>query len=316
MTIPTALVQDNGSNNKNVDNRILIVDDDDAIRDSMQEFIERSGFTAFSAASAEEAMELLSKEVIHVAITDIILPGRDGLELTDFIKSGYDIDVIVMTGYSGDYSYEEAINKGASDFVFKPVRFEELLLRLKRVLKERRLTKERAKMLGKLQNLAITDGLTKLYNSRHFYNQLDVEVGRSRRYNHPLALLLLDIDHFKEFNDAYGHLEGDKVLVSISLNIQDCLRAMDSAYRYGGEEFTVILPETNGEEARTVAERIRRKIASEPHTPNSDKNQSVTISIGVTEYVNGEEAAAFVQRADQAMYASKGKGRNIVTIIY
>ena len=299
-----------------MDNRILIVDDDDAIRDSMQEFIERSGFTAFSAASAEEAMELLAKEVIHVTITDIILPGRDGLELTDFIKSGYDIDVIVMTGYSGDYSYEEAINKGASDFVFKPVRFEELLLRLKRVLKERRLTKERAKMLGKLQNLAITDGLTKLYNSRHFYNQLDVEVGRSRRYNHPLALLLLDIDHFKEFNDTYGHLEGDRILVAIGLDIQDCLRAMDSAYRYGGEEFTVILPETNGEEARTVAERIRRKIASEPPKAGKDRNLSVTISIGVTEYVRGEEMAAFVQRADQAMYSSKKKGRNIVTIMY
>jgi len=316
MTMSTALVQDNGSNNKNLDNRILIVDDDDAIRDSMQEFIERSGFTAFSAGSAEEAMELLAREDVHVAITDIILPGRDGLELTDYIKSGYDIDVIVMTGYSGDYSYEEAINKGASDFVFKPVRFEELLLRLKRVLKERRLTKERAKMLGKLQNLAITDGLTKLYNSRHFYNQLDVEVGRSRRYNHPLALLLLDIDHFKDFNDNYGHLEGDKILVAIGLNIEDCLRAMDSAYRYGGEEFTVILPETNGEEARTVAERIRRKIESAHNTPDATTNLSVTISIGVTEYISGEEVSAFVQRADQAMYSSKKKGRNIVTIQY
>lgn len=314
--MPTALVQDNGSNNRNLDNRILIVDDDDAIRDSMQEFIERSGFTAFSAGSAEEAMELLTKEEVHVAITDNILPGRDGLELTDYIKSGYDIDVIVMTGYSGDYSYEEAINKGASDFVFKPVRFEELLLRLKRVLKERRLTKERAKMLGKLQNLAITDGLTKLYNSRHFYNQLDVEVGRCRRYNHPLALLLLDIDHFKNYNDTYGHLEGDKVLVAIGLHIQDCLRAMDSAYRYGGEEFTVILPETNGEEARTVAERIRRKIESEPHNPDEDASVAVTISIGVTEYVNGEDFATFVQRADQAMYSSKTKGRNVVTIQY
>ena len=261
-------------------------------------------------------MELLAREDVHVAITDIILPGRDGLELTDYIKSGYDIDVIVMTGYSGDYSYEEAINKGASDFVFKPVRFEELLLRLKRVLKERRLTKERAKMLGKLQNLAITDGLTKLYNSRHFYNQLDVEVGRSRRYNHPLALLLLDIDHFKDFNDNYGHLEGDKILVAIGLNIEDCLRAMDSAYRYGGEEFTVILPETNGEEARTVAERIRRKIESAHNTPDATTNLSVTISIGVTEYISGEEVSAFVQRADQAMYSSKKKGRNIVTIQY
>jgi len=315
MNMKTALVQDRGSNNKNLEDCVLIIDDDDAIRATMHEFIERSGYTTFSAGSAEAAMELLIKEEIDVAITDIILPGRDGLELTDYIKSGFDIDVIVMTGYSGDYSYEEAINKGASDFVFKPVRFEELILRLKRVLKERRLTRERAKILGKLQNLAITDGLTKLYNSRHFYSQLDAEVGRSARYKHPLSLLLLDIDHFKDFNDAYGHLEGDKVLVSIGLNIQDCLRAMDSAYRYGGEEFTVILPETNGAEAHTVAERIRQKIGSEPHTPESAENITVTISVGVTEYITGEDATAFVQRADQAMYTSKNKGRNIVTIL-
>ncbi len=316
MKMTKALDQDSGSNNKNLEDRVLIVDDDDAIRQTMQEFIRRSGFTTFSASSAEEAMELLAKEEIHVAVTDIILPGRDGLELTDYIKTGFDIDVIVMTGYSGDYSYAEAINKGASDFVFKPVRYEELLLRIKRVLNERRLTKERAKILGKLQNLAITDGLTKLFNSRHFYSQLGAEVGRSARYKHPLSLLLLDIDNFKVFNDAYGHLEGDKVLVSIGLNIQACLRAMDSAYRYGGEEFTVILPETNGEEARTVAERIRQAIGSEPHTPDGAGEVAVTISVGVTEYINGEEASAFVQRADQAMYTSKKKGRDIVTLQY
>jgi two-component system cell cycle response regulator len=104
--------------------------------------------------------------------------------------------------------------------------------------------------------------------------------------------------------------------LSIALNIQACLRTMDSAYRYGGEEFTVILPETNGEEARTVAERIRQRIASEPHNPGAEKNVTVTISNGVTEYISGEDAAVFVQRADQAMYASKKKGRNTVTIMY
>ena len=295
------------------DDRVLIVDDDDAIRDSMNEFIRRSGFTAFSAPSAEEAIELLHQEEIHVVITDIMLPGRDGLELTDIIKKNYDIDVIVMTGYSGDYSYEEAIQKGASDFVFKPVRFEELLLRLKRVLKERGLTREKARMLDKLQNLAITDGLTKLYNSRHFYNQLEVEIGRCRRYQHPLALLLLDLDHFKDYNDTYGHLEGDKVLLRIGEVIQYCLRSMDSAYRYGGEEFTIILPETSGEEALNVAQRIRTALENERFNPTPGDNVRITISIGVTEYHAGEDVTAFVQRADQAMYLSKENGRNRVS---
>jgi len=105
---------------------------------------------------------MLQSESVDVVITDIMLPGMDGLELTDRIRKNFEVDVIVMTGYSGDYSYEEAISKGASDFVFKPVRFEELLLRLRRVLKERRLTQERIQMLEKLKRLSITDGLTKL----------------------------------------------------------------------------------------------------------------------------------------------------------
>ena len=299
-----------------MDERILIVDDDENIRESMSEFIERAGYPTFSATSAESAIKLLKNSPMDVMITDIILPGIDGLELTDIIKSDYDIDVIVMTGYSSEYSYEEAINKGAADFVFKPVRFEELLLRLKRVLRERNLAKERESMLGKLQNLAITDGLTKLQNSRHFYNQLSMEVGRSNRYNHPLSLLLLDIDHFKGYNDNYGHLEGDRVLVRIAQVIKSCLRTMDSAYRYGGEEFTIILPETNAKEALIVAERLRSAVEAETFGPSPGTPVKVTISVGVTEYAKNENKSDFVHRADQAMYGSKESGRNSVSILY
>jgi len=296
--------------------KILIVDDDVNIRESMHEFVQRAGYPVYSAEHAERAIELLRDVQLDVVITDIILPGLDGLELTDIVKNDYNADVIVMTGYSGEYSYEEAINKGAADFVFKPVRFEELLLRLKRVLKERELQRERERMLGKLQNLAITDGLTKLNNSRHFYHQLAAEVGRSNRYGHPLSLLLLDIDHFKNYNDQYGHLEGDKVLVRIAGVIKSCLRAMDSAYRYGGEEFTIILPETKAKEAITVAERIRSAVEKESHTPNGGDAVFITISIGVTEYRKTEKKSTFVHRADEAMYSSKENGRNKVTLLH
>lgn len=295
---------------------ILIVDDDAGIRDSMTAFIERAGYATYSADSAEQAIDRLKEHQMEVVITDIILPGMDGLDLTDIIKNDYDIDVIVMTGYSSEYSYEEAINKGASDFVFKPVRYEELLLRLKRVIKERNLTRERERMLGKLQNLAITDGLTHLYNSRHFYHQLAVEVGRALRYKHHLALLLMDIDHFKRYNDKYGHLEGDKVLVRIAQVINSCLRGMDSAYRYGGEEFTILLPETTADEAMTVAERLRAAVSEETFTPSPEIDLTITVSIGVTEYLRDEKKSSFVQRADQAMYLSKEKGRNGVSVLY
>jgi diguanylate cyclase (GGDEF)-like protein len=296
--------------------QILIVDDDVAVRNTMNEYITSAGYQSDAVSCAEEALELLEKKSFHVVITDIILPVMGGLDLTKIIKKDKESDVIVMTGYSDDYSYEEAINIGASDFVIKPVRLEELLLRLKRVLKERDLTKERVRMMEKLQKLAVTDGLTKLYNSRSFYSQLETEVDRFNRYKHPLALLLLDLDHFKEYNDNFGHLEGDKVLVRFSQIIKSCLRANDTAYRYGGEEFTVILPETGGEEAGTVAQRIRAALEAERFTPVDGKKVKITISIGVTEYQPKEELSTFIQRADRAMYRSKQKGRNMVSMLY
>lgn len=295
--------------------KILIIDDDAGVRDSMQEFIKDSGYDIYTASSAEEALELLKSEIVDVVITDIILTGMDGLELTDLIKHNYDIDVIVMTGYSEKFSYEDAINKGASDLVFKPIRYRELMLRLKRVLKERQLSIDRAKMLKTLEKLAITDGLTRLYNLRHFYKQLEIEIDRCNRYGHSLALLLLDIDHFKKCNDTYGHLEGDKVLVKLGQNIKLCLRTMDSAYRYGGEEFTIILPETTGKEANNVAERISASVESERFSTKTGEDFSITISIGVTEYFKEEQLSTFIHRADQAMYKSKAKGRNRISFL-
>ena len=300
---------------KNSDINVLIVDDDLSVRNTIDEYIANAGFSTLAASSAEEALELIEKNNFAVVITDIRLPGLGGLELTKVIKQKNGSDVIVVTGYSDDYSYEEAINIGASDFVIKPVRLEELLLRLRRVLKERQLSTERTRMMQKLQKLATTDGLTKLYNSRSFYSQLELEVDRYNRYKHPLSLLLLDIDNFKEFNDNFGHLEGDKVLVRFSQIIKSCLRTNDSAYRYGGEEFTVILPETNGDEAKTVAQRIRSSLETEKFKPIPDRNAKITISIGVTQYFPKEELSAFIRRADKAMYLSKKNGRNRVSVL-
>ena len=299
-----------------MDEHILIVDDDTAIKDSIHEFIERSGYNSLTASSAEEALELLKSNRVNVIITDIMLPGEDGLHLTGLVKQNHDIDVIVMTGYSDDYSYSEAINKGASDLLFKPFRFEELLLRLKKVLKNRQVLQDRARVVDKLEELAITDGLTKLYNLRHFYNQLEIEIGRSNRYGHSLSLLLLDIDNFKMYNDSYGHLEGDKILVRLSQIIKSCLRNMDSAYRYGGEEFTVILPETKGKEAKNVANRIKTAVELERFFLEPDKISTITISIGLTEYFKKEQLSTFIKRADQAMYNSKAKGRNRISSLF
>ena len=294
--------------------KVLIVDDDTAIRESIQEYLTLIKFNAIAVASAEDAIDYLEKNTVDIVITDILMTGMDGFELTDFIKKNYNTDVIVITGYSAEYSYEEAISKGANDFIFKPVRFEELKLRIKRVLRESNLAKDRIEMLEELKTLAITDGLTKLYNSRHFYNQLELEIERLKRYKHPLSLLMLDIDDFKAYNDKYGHIEGDKVLMIIGKIIQSCLRTMDSGYRYGGEEFTVLLPETNSKQAKLVATRIKNELSNNVIKANGDEN-NITVSIGLTEYNYDEDIKNFIKRADMAMYESKEKGKNTISCI-
>ena len=178
-----------------------------------------------------------------------------------------------------------------------------LFLRQQRaLLREVEATKDR------LAELSITDGLTGLYNSRHFYDRLAEEVTRSHRYGRTFSVLLFDIDNFKRHNDEFGHLSGDKVLKRLGKTVRLILRDHDSGYRYGGEEFTVILPETDVDQASIVAERLRMRFSEE----RFENGVSKTISIGVSEYTSGEESSSLVKRADEAMYAAKRAGKNRV----
>lgn len=292
---------------------ILIVDDDFAIKESVEEYLTLLSYRVQSASSAEEALEIMETYPADVVLTDIMMHGMDGLELTRIIKEKYESDVMVMTGYSADYSYEEAVKTGASDFIFKPFRFEELDLRIKRVLREAEFKKERAKLLKELEQLAITDALTKLFNSRHFFRQIKMEIERNDRYNHALSLMILDIDLFKNYNDTWGHLEGDKVLMAIGRIINSCMRSMDTAYRYGGEEFAVLLPETGLKKACVVGNRIKDLISSAVFEPQPGVRRSVTVSIGASELKEGEDFTSFIRRTDKALYKSKKDGRNRLT---
>lgn len=162
------------------------------------------------------------------------------------------------------------------------------------------------------RELSILDDLTRLYNSRYFYSQLGMEIARADRYGQPLTLLLLDLDDFKTFNDAYGHVEGDRVLMRLGQVVKRCLRRTDSAYRYGGEEFTVIMPMTTSEEGAVTAERIRTEFKKETFSPAPDLDVHVTASVGVARYRPPEEMKAFVQRVDQLMYRGKKNGKDRV----
>ncbi len=176
---------------------------------------------------------------------------------------------------------------------------------------ERKRTEEALKESElRYRELSIIDDLTQLYNSRYFHAQLEKEIERSNRYEQPLTLLMLDLDNFKTFNDAYGHVEGDHVLSRLGQVIKRCLRDSDSAYRYGGEEFTIMLPMTISEEGIVTAKRVQMELRKEPFSPALDKEVYITVSIGVAQYKPKEEIKAFVQRVDQLMYQAKENGRD------
>jgi len=162
------------------------------------------------------------------------------------------------------------------------------------------------------RDLSIIDDLTQLYNSRHFYAQLKIETERSNRYEQPLTLLLMDIDKFKDFNDTYGHIEGDNVLSQLGKLLKQCLRETDSAYRYGGEEFTIILPMTTIEDGTIMAERIQTELREKAFFPVPGQKVYMTGSIGLAQYKPKEEIKAFVHRVDQLMYQAKKKRKHSI----
>jgi diguanylate cyclase (GGDEF)-like protein/PAS domain S-box-containing protein len=163
---------------------------------------------------------------------------------------------------------------------------------------------------NRYRELSMTDSLTKLYNSRHFFNRLNYEVDRAKRYRQPLSLVLLDIDNFKGYNDTYGHFEGDKVIRVLAEVIRKNLRHIDMAFRYGGEEFTVLLPETASNNAFIVAERIRENFAKTELCPVPESKVHMTISIGVGQYIPDEQVPTFLKRVDEGMYRAKELGKN------
>lgn len=165
---------------------------------------------------------------------------------------------------------------------------------------------------NRYRELSIGDDLTQLYNARHFYQQIRLEIERADRYEQPLTILLLDLDDFKRFNAAYGHVEGDQVLMRLGQVLKRCLRQTDSAYRYGGEEFAILLPMTTSAEGAVAAERIRMEFKREIFSPAPGQDAHLTVSIGLAQHKPKEEMKAFVRRVDQLVCRGKKNGKNRV----
>ncbi|MGB0468250.1 MAG: GGDEF domain-containing protein [Pontibacterium sp.] len=177
---------------------------------------------------------------------------------------------------------------------------------------------ESKRLAAKLKKQSITDELTGLYNQRHFYSVLSVEMSRAGRYQHPLSLLCIDLDNLKKVNDQLGHLEGDRILREASRALLDCCRSIDLSFRYGGDEFMVLLPQTDCAEAARVAERIRKQfnnICSYSVELGNNVVISTSLSLGVTDTLGTEDVDHFIQRADLAMYEAKNSGGNRTMMI-
>jgi diguanylate cyclase (GGDEF)-like protein len=174
---------------------------------------------------------------------------------------------------------------------------------------------ERKRIQSELERIITLDPLTSLLNRRHFFDQAQKELDRSRRYNRPLSILMLDIDYFKRVNDQYGHLVGDRVIIEVSRRIKDTLRKIDLACRYGGEEFAILLPETPLVQATMVANRLGRAIGSQP-VIKTEYEISITVSLGVASFEHDSPVTvdAMLDRADKALYAAKQNGRNQVVV--
>jgi diguanylate cyclase (GGDEF)-like protein len=164
------------------------------------------------------------------------------------------------------------------------------------------------------RSLSLTDSLTGLFNSRYLHERLPAEIERASRYGRPLSLLVLDCDNFKSINDRYGHLEGDKVLMSLAEVIGLCLRRSDSAFRYGGEEFVVLLPEAGEQASVALANRLREMFANQKVLTAAGEEICCTVSVGVSRHVPGDTESSLIRRADEACYSAKDQGRNCVVL--
>lgn len=181
---------------------------------------------------------------------------------------------------------------------------------------ERRNAEEKLRLSEEVyRKISVTDGLTELYNARHFHVILDQELSRAARYRRPLSLIILDLDDFKRINDNYGHAEGDLVLQVLSGIIQSCLRGGDTAYRYGGEEFAVLMPEAPVAAGAALGERLRHSLAERAVLLGCGVVVNISVSVGVTQYLPGDDVKSLFCRADDGMYQAKRRGKNCVVIV-
>ncbi|MBS0245885.1 MAG: PleD family two-component system response regulator [Proteobacteria bacterium] len=259
--------------------------------------------------AAEGNYELL---IVSLGLTDF-----DGLRLCSQVRSlerTRSIPILAIAEPDNNAKLVRGLEIGVNDYLIRPIDKNEMLARVRTQIKRKRYTDRLRDNVAMSIEMAITDALTGLHNRRYMETHLGALTEQAAQRGKPLAVLILDIDFFKSINDGHGHDAGDDVLREFAVRIRKSIRNIDLACRYGGEEFVIVMPETDIAVAGMVAERIRRKIAAEPFAiQQGEKRLDVTLSIGIAALgAAGDNAAAMLKRADQALYRAKRDGRNRV----
>ena len=301
---------------------LLIVDDSPAIRKLIRETITTDNLFSHivEASNGMEALKVFFNSKIDFVITDVVMPKVDGYKFISTIKDseiGKDVPVVMLSASRKEVIDKiKGLNIGASDYVIKPFDSHELVARVKVFIKLQELQEELKEKNILLEKQAITDELTGLYNRRHFYEHLKMQLSLAKRHGFQIACLLIDIDHFKDINDTYGHDVGDKALKAIAKVMQDRLREGEVLARFGGEEFIIYLNRADVEGAISAGERMRKAIASANFSDDVKNPLTVTISIGVAMYPHEglKDSDDIIKAADEALYYAKKTVRNKVVL--
>jgi len=287
--------------------KVLIVDDAPDTVEIIKKLLVFEGYEVLTTSTGEEGVKKVEQEKPEIVLLDITLPGIDGNEaLRRIRKVDSIVSVIMLTAFATVDNAISALKEGASDFIKKPFENEHLVHLVNQCLEKYQTLKEKGRLEEEVQRLSITDDLTGLYNYRHFYKTLELEIARLKRQRTALSLLMFDMDNFKRYNDLYGHLEGDKVLKKVGEVVDRLIRShVDSGYRYGGDEFAVLLVGATLDQAMPIAERLRISIEQAGF-------RDISVSIGVTEFYPDYNLREFVRLADDSLYAAKHSGGNRV----
>jgi diguanylate cyclase (GGDEF)-like protein len=300
--------------------KILISDDDPVTRRLLETTLAEWGHQIVVTHDGNQALQALQEEdPPTLAILDWIMPEMDGIEVCRRVRQWGDVPyiyIIMLTVKDSQQDMIEGLEAGADDYITKPVDIQELRVRLRagqRVLdlQDAFLTTQKI-----LQNRATQDALTELWNRFKILQILENELNRSSREGVPVAILMADLDNFKQVNDTFGHVAGDAVLREVAQRMHSCLRSYDSIGRYGGEEFLIVLPGCDAWRCLKVAERLRSCVCEQ--SISTDKaSVSLTVSLGgaTSDAFLGVDAATLIRMADAALYRAKAKGKNCFEMV-